>query len=102
MYAKRPKNAYMFFMAEKRADYAEDGMSVGDVARQLGEAWRALSAKKREPYEKMASEDKKRFEEELEQGLSPKPRATKAAKKKKDKDAPKRAKSAYTLFVKSE
>lgn len=38
--------------------------SVGQVGKVLGDRWKALSEKQREPYEKKAAADKKRYEDE--------------------------------------
>jgi len=101
MYAKRPKNAYMFFAAEKRADFAEEGKSVREVAKELGEAWRKLTKTGKKKYESAAAKDRKRFEEELEQGLEVKPRKTKGTPEtgKEKKAGPKRPKNAYMFFA---
>jgi hypothetical protein len=37
---------------------------VGQVGKVLGDKWKALSEKQREPYEKKAAADKKRYEDE--------------------------------------
>jgi hypothetical protein len=36
----------------------------GQVGKVLGDKWKALSEKQREPYEKKAAADKKRYEDE--------------------------------------
>ena len=37
---------------------------LGQVGKVLGDRWKALSEKQREPYEKKAATDKKRYEDE--------------------------------------
>jgi hypothetical protein len=37
---------------------------AGEVGKQLGEKWKELSAKDKEPYDKKAKEDKERYERE--------------------------------------
>jgi hypothetical protein len=37
---------------------------AGEVGKQLGEKWKELSAKDKEPYEKKAKTDKERYERE--------------------------------------
>ena len=37
---------------------------IGQVGKVLGDKWKALSEKQREPYEKKAAADKKRYEDE--------------------------------------
>ncbi|KAH7400570.1 nucleosome binding protein [Phaeosphaeria sp. MPI-PUGE-AT-0046c] len=63
---KRGLSAYMFFANEQRDKVREDnpGIKFGEVGKQLGEKWKALSEKQRIPYEAKASADKKRYEEE--------------------------------------
>jgi hypothetical protein len=63
---KRGLSAYMFFANEQRDNVREEnpGISFGQVGKVLGDKWKALSEKQREPYEKKAAADKKRYEEE--------------------------------------
>lgn len=83
---KRGLSAYMFFANEQRDNVREEnpgisfGMDLqphrrkhsanhdrwysGQVGKVLGERWKALNTKQREPYEAKAQADKKRYEEE--------------------------------------
>ncbi|KAA6407888.1 MAG: hypothetical protein FRX48_08239 [Lasallia pustulata] len=63
---KRGLSAYMFFANEQRDNVREEnpGISFGQVGKVLGERWKALNTKQREPYEAKAQADKKRYEEE--------------------------------------
>ncbi|KAI4131418.1 MAG: hypothetical protein LQ347_002998 [Umbilicaria vellea] len=63
---KRGLSAYMFFANEQRDNVREEnpGISFGQVGKVLGERWKALNSKQREPYEAKAATDKKRYEEE--------------------------------------
>ncbi|KIW12515.1 non-histone chromosomal protein 6 [Exophiala spinifera] len=63
---KRGLSAYMFFANEQRENVREEnpGISFGQVGKVLGDKWKALSEKQREPYEKKAAADKKRYEDE--------------------------------------
>merc|ERR1712169_23466 len=63
---KRGLSAYMFFANEQRENVREEnpGISFGQVGKVLGDRWKALSEKQREPYEKKAATDKKRYEDE--------------------------------------
>jgi hypothetical protein len=113
---KRGKSAYIFFGQEYREKAKKELMKEhGDdfenkmVMSRLGEMWAALKAstkakdkKEVEKFEKMAADDKERYqaekedytppsEEELSEKLSSK-------KKRKDPNAPKRGKSAYIFF----
>ncbi|KAL9070371.1 MAG: hypothetical protein Q9161_004929 [Pseudevernia consocians] len=63
---KRGLSAYMFFANEQRDNVREEnpGISFGQVGKVLGERWKALNAKQREPYEAKAKTDKQRYEDE--------------------------------------
>ncbi|KAJ9663153.1 Non-histone chromosomal protein 6 [Neophaeococcomyces mojaviensis] len=63
---KRGLSAYMFFANEMRDQVREEnpGISFGQVGKVLGDRWKALSEKQRQPYEAKAATDKKRYEEE--------------------------------------
>ncbi|KAL8805804.1 MAG: hypothetical protein Q9182_001716 [Xanthomendoza sp. 2 TL-2023] len=63
---KRGLSAYMFFANDNRETVREEnpGISFGQVGKVLGEKWKALSAKQREPYEAKAKKDKERYETE--------------------------------------
>uniref|UniRef100_A0A915AIB8 HMG box domain-containing protein n=1 Tax=Parascaris univalens TaxID=6257 RepID=A0A915AIB8_PARUN len=59
---KRAKSAYMFWLAENRARLSKPGLSVVDVTRAAGAEWGTVKDKSK--WEKMAAEDKKRYEKE--------------------------------------
>uniref|UniRef100_F1LC94 FACT complex subunit SSRP1 n=1 Tax=Ascaris suum TaxID=6253 RepID=F1LC94_ASCSU len=59
---KRAKSAYMFWLAENRARLSKPGLSVIDVTRAAGAEWGTVKDKSK--WEKMAAEDKKRYEKE--------------------------------------
>jgi len=63
---KRGLSAYMFFANEQRENVRTEnpGIQFGQVGKVLGERWKALSAKQRDPYEAKAAADKKRYEDE--------------------------------------
>uniref|UniRef100_A0A0K0E8M4 HMG box domain-containing protein n=1 Tax=Strongyloides stercoralis TaxID=6248 RepID=A0A0K0E8M4_STRER len=60
---KRGKSAYMFWLAENRARLTKPGMGVTDVAKAAGAEWNKLQDKQK--WEKMAAEDKERYEKEM-------------------------------------
>ena len=74
---KRAKNAYMFFLGEKRAEVraalkeeAEDGkVAVSEVAKKVGEMWKAMDETARAPYTKLAEEAKAAREAEIQKLL---------------------------------
>lgn len=63
---KRGLSAYMFFANDQRDNVREEnpGITFGQVGKVLGDRWKALSEKDRQPYEKKAAADKKRYEDE--------------------------------------
>ena len=65
---KRNKNAYMFFVNEKRGEVksANPSLSVTDVAKEIGVLWRNLDDDGKKKYIDMANEDKIRYNNEME------------------------------------
>ncbi|KAL8743202.1 MAG: hypothetical protein Q9190_004420 [Brigantiaea leucoxantha] len=63
---KRGLSAYMFFANDNRDNVREEnpGISFGQVGKVLGEKWKSLNPKQREPYEAKAKADKERYESE--------------------------------------
>lgn len=65
---KRALSSYMFFAKEKRAEIIAEkpelSKDVAAVGKMIGSAWNALSDKEKVPFEKMAEEDKLRYEKE--------------------------------------
>lgn len=77
---KKPKNAYMFFCADKREEVKDDMLeelkeksdneeeptkvSTTEVSKKLGAMWKELSDKEKAPYMKMHEEDVERYENE--------------------------------------
>ena len=57
----------MFFANKKRPTIVEDNpeMSFGEVGSELGRLWREMSDKEKEPFTKLAAEDKVRYSTEL-------------------------------------
>ncbi|KAI9887330.1 MAG: Non-histone chromosomal protein 6 [Watsoniomyces obsoletus] len=66
---KRGLSAYMFFANEQRENVRDEnpGITFGQVGKVLGERWKALNEKQRQPYEAKAAADKKRYEDEKAQ-----------------------------------
>ncbi|MFT7818450.1 High-mobility group box 1-like [Arapaima gigas] len=95
---KRPPSAFFIFCAEFRPKVKEEtpGMSIGDVAKKLGEMWNSTSAEEKQPYEKKAAKLKEKYEKDIaayrakgktDSGPKKAPaKMDKAKKKKKDED----------------
>lgn len=63
---KRSLSAYMFFANENRDIVRAEnpGITFGQVGKQLGDKWKALTPEEKTPYETKADADKKRYEKE--------------------------------------
>jgi hypothetical protein len=66
---KRASGAYVFFTNEIRPVVMKGfpGVKFVEMGRVLGERWRSLPADEKKRYEEMASEDKVRFQMEMQQ-----------------------------------
>jgi high mobility group protein B1 len=77
-------------------------MNFIDIAKELGNRWAHLENDKKAPFNEIAEKDKKRYLSEMQNYEAPegtsKP-VKKLARRKKDKDAPKRNMSSYMLFA---
>ena len=90
---KKNKSAYMFFCTDARKEInkeqedKEDKMDNKEIVREQGKRWKILQTdeKKLEHYQKLAAEDKKRYEKEKESfgPVEAKPKKTKEEKEKK-------------------
>jgi len=104
---KRSLSSYMIWTNENRAKIAKSlGKDAGvtDVAKEAGKQWRALTATAKKKYETKADKLKKEYEKDLaafvKAGGEIQARKVKKEKKVKDPNAPKRAPSAYLLWMK--
>ncbi|KAI7793700.1 High-mobility group box 1 [Triplophysa rosa] len=61
---KRPPSAFFIFCAEYRPKVKEEtpGLSIGDVAKRLGEMWNKTLAEEKQPFEKKAAKLKEKYE----------------------------------------
>ena len=101
---KRALSAYLFFCQATREDIKKKNPSIksSEILSELGKMWKALSEKKRKPFDKLAEEDKKRYEEEMKEYVpTEEEKDAMEAKKKGKKGASKvskRSPTAYLLF----
>lgn len=58
----------MFFSKTKRPKLRETNpnASIGEIAKQLGAAWKIMTADQKKPYENMAKKDRERYDEQME------------------------------------
>ncbi|XP_058484367.1 high mobility group protein B1-like [Solea solea] len=64
---KRPPSAFFIFCAEFRPKVKGEtpGLTIGDVAKRLGEMWNSTAAEDKQPFEKKASKLKEKYEKEV-------------------------------------
>lgn len=64
---KRPPSAFFVFCSEHRPKIKEEhpGISIGDIAKKLGEKWATLTPKEKAPYEAQAAKLKEKYEKEV-------------------------------------
>ena len=94
---KRGKSAYLFYCQEVREKVISDlgeGVKTTEITRELGRRWNEIkdNPKKVEKYNKLAEEDKARYEQEKSEYTN-----TTTTRKTKKNTAPK-GKSAYIIF----
>ncbi|CAI7782391.1 unnamed protein product [Closterium sp. NIES-54] len=65
---KRPLAPYMFYCKEQREVVKSNNpdVSFGELGKILGAQWKELDDKEKRPYMKMAEDDKKRYQDEIE------------------------------------
>lgn len=93
---KRPTSAYFYFVAKEREEAKKRGEDISRVAewtKAVSGQWRELSASQKKPFEDLAAKDRSRYEREMSTYTGP------GAKRPKDENKPKRAQSAYFLFL---
>jgi len=103
---KGAMGAYMFFCKENRQHVIDEhpGIVAKMILSELGKRWRNLDPSDKVRFEEMAEADKARFDREKEIFLQDHDSLfneikKKKKRKKKDPNAPKKARSAYILFV---
>lgn len=113
---KAPTNAYMFYTKSRRASFKDENPSLDhmEIVRGIADEWKVMDADARASYVQLATEDKERFNTQLdaaieEHGDGPLPDAPVREKKEKKtkRKTPgkvfgvKGAKNAYILFGES-
>ncbi|XP_076024926.1 high mobility group protein B1a [Genypterus blacodes] len=93
---KRPPSAFFIFCAEFRPKVKgeQPGLTIGEVAKKLGEIWNGTSSEDKQPYEKKASKLKEKYDKDMAAYRSkgkagtaaPAPKPPPKAEKKQDDD----------------
>ena len=115
---KRGLTAYIFFCKNQRPIIKDNNpnLSTKEITIQLGKEWKELSENEKSPYNKLAQDDKKRYENEKNHQSKSKSStkqsksksSTKQSKSKsstkqsKSKSSTKKGKSAYIIFCQQE
>ena len=62
------RSGFFFFCGEKRPKLKEQNpqATVGEIAKQLGAAWKIMTPEQKAPYEKQSKDDRKRYERDME------------------------------------
>lgn len=63
---KRPTSSYMFFTKMNRQKIIDEnpGIKFGNIAKKLSKLWKGMTDEEKEPYNKLAREDKERYNKE--------------------------------------
>mgnify|MGYP000392129584 CR=1 FL=1 len=101
--------SYFLFCSEHRDGVKEDNpdLKAKEVSKVLGTMWRVLSEEEQAVYKMRASEDRKRYEEELEEAMAENPEKVAEAmaaptKRKHDPSSPKvKRVTGYNVFIKT-
>lgn len=85
-------SAYAFYVADRKgkAKAAGETPDFGTFSKLCAEDWRHLSSEDREPFDEKAADDKERYDRDM-QSYIPDGKSGRRGRKKKDKNAPKRA-----------
>ncbi|KAF7647610.1 hypothetical protein LDENG_00169790 [Lucifuga dentata] len=64
---KRPPSAFFIFCADFRPKLKIEspGLSIGDVAKKMGEMWNSTTAEDKQPYEKKAAKLKEKYDKDV-------------------------------------
>ena len=64
---KRPNSPYMIWLAETRDKIKKVGMNSTSVAKEAGALWRGMSEEEKAPYIELSTQDKQRYEREMQE-----------------------------------
>ena len=84
---KKPLSSFMLFSGEMRSKVKEENSSLGvkEIAKLLGEKWKALGSEEKEKYNTMAQKAKEQYDIDLKEYLKNNPNAGESASSKKKK-----------------
>ncbi|KAK9792490.1 hypothetical protein WJX73_006829 [Symbiochloris irregularis] len=99
---RRPKSAYLWFMAEYREQWKKDHpdrQKVAEIAQACGEAWRALAPEQKAIYEELSTADKADYAISRDEYLKANPKPARKTPQPQGPKEPKRPQSAYMYFL---
>lgn len=68
---KRPRSAFLCFSIERRQELVKEKpeltSKVAEASKVIGAEWAKLNGTQRQPYTKMAQQDKQRYEKEMQE-----------------------------------
>jgi len=100
---KRGKSSYIFFCMDKREEIKEANPDMGakEIIRELGRIWKEdMSDDEKQHYVEMSTQDKQRYEKEMETYVVPDLGYVEQKPKKSPRKGPKRGLTAYIYFCK--
>ena len=88
-------SAYFFFLADERENIKRDNpdIKVTEVSKVAGQRWKEISAENKAKYEKLAKDDKERYEREKKEFIQGGGVLPSSAKSSKSKSSPSKASS---------
>lgn len=106
---KKARSAYLFYTMEKRNDFknANPDKTFGDLTKLVADDWGKLNAAQKKKYEKLAEEDRARYDQEMSNYVRPTDEELDAQiaaepQKKAKREGPKRPRSAYLFYTTAE
>lgn len=99
---KRPTSSYFFYAADQREEAKRNGESISKVAeftKMVSAKWRELTDAQKKPFEAKAAIDKQRYTDAMATYTPIGGTGSKRSAAAKDPNKPKRAQTAYFLFL---
>ncbi|KAJ4770113.1 high mobility group [Rhynchospora pubera] len=99
---KQPMSAFFIFSNERRATLLAKNKNVVEVAKITGEEWKAMSEKKKAPYEEIARKQKEEYKQQMEIYNQKKLKETAALEKEEEEQKKLLRQEALQLLKKKE
>lgn len=99
---KHPMSSFFIFSNERRAALLAENTSIVEVAKILGEEWKNMTEKQKEPYEEIAKKNKEKYMQEMELYKQKKDEEAVAVKQEEDEKMKIHKQEALQLLKKKE